>query len=445
MKTFLFFLIASTTWAVAENWPSYRGHKASGLSAVSGPVIWDVGAGKNIKWSAAIPGLGLSSPVIWGDHVFLTTAVADAGDAELKVGLYGDIASADDNGPQSWRVICLNKNTGKILWEKEVLQGLPKVKRHTKSSHANCTAATDGKHLVAFFGSEGLYCLDFKGEILWSKSLGVLDSGYFRMPSAQWGFASSPIIHGNRVLVQCDIQKQSFLTSLDIATGNEVWRTPRNEVPTWSTPAILEQPGKPTQIVVNGFKHMGAYDFLTGKEVWKLKGGGDIPVPTPVFAHGLTFITNAHGRMSPIYAVPLHAKGVVDPQDSPESVAWWIKRGGNYMQTPIVVGDLLFACSDSGILTCFDAKTGTQHFKQRLRKGRRGFGFTASPVSDGSKLYYATEDGRIFIVAAEIPFRLLGDIPLGETSCMASPALADGVLYVRTRDELIAIQSGADS
>ena len=434
-------LLVFASLARGTDWPSYRGPQASGMAVEApGPTQWNLKAGTNVQWSTPIPGLGLSSPVIWGDRVFITTAIAEEGKAELKVGLYGDIKSANDNGPQSWQVICLARKTGKILWSKEVHQGIPKSKRHTKSSHANGTVATDGRNVVAFFGSEGLYCLDFNGELLWSRSFGALHTGYFKMPSAQWGFASSPIIHRDRVIVQCDVLKDSFIASLDLKSGEDVWRVPRKEVPTWSTPAILERPNNPAQIVVNGFKHIGAYDFLTGKEIWKLEGGGDIPVPTPIFGHGLIYITNAHGKMSPIYAITMESKGELNPEDDASSnVAWWIQRGGNYMQTPILVRDLLFACSDSGVLSCFDAKSGERHFKKRLRSGKSGFGFTASPVSDGRNLYFCTEDGRVFIVAAEKEFRLIAENTLGETSCMASPALADGSLYVRTRDRLVAI------
>lgn len=440
IPTWLALALLSLTLQAAENaqWPSYRGSFASGISTSGdGPLKWDLATNSNVLWSSEIPGLGLSSPVIWDDHIFLTTAVAqEGGKAELKVGLYGDIESSGDDGPQSWQVICLDKASGNIRWTREVHQGVPKTRRHTKSSHANPTVAVDGKHVVAFFGSEGLYCLDFDGKVLWSKSFGVLDSGYFRMPAAQWGFASSPVIHDDYVIVQCDVQKDSFVAALDLETGEVAWRTPRNEVPTWSTPAILERPDKPTQIILNGYRHIGAYDFLTGEEIWKFAGGGDIPVPTPIFAHDLIYITNAHGKMSPIYAIYMDAKGELNPENDDPHIAWWKRRGGNYMQTPIIVGDLLFACSDMGVLSCYDAKTGDRFYRERLRQAKRGFGFSSSPVSDGKKLYFCSENGVVFVVAAEKTFRILAENTLGETTSMATPALSQGRLYVRTRDNL---------
>ncbi len=424
--------------AVEQNWPSFRGERASGVVEAEGPLTWDAETGANIAWKTPIPGLGLSSPVVWGDRIYLTTAVAESGEAELKVGLYGDVLPSPDEGPQSWRVLCLNRSTGEILWDREVHRGKPQVRRHPKASHANCTVATDGRHVVSFFGSEGMFCLNLDGEVLWSKSFGLLDSGYFRMKTAQWGFASSPIIHGGRVLLQCDVQEGSFIAALDVGTGETIWRTSRDEAPTWGCPTIYVLEGN-TRVAVNGYKHIGAYDFETGEEVWKLEGGGDIPVPTPVVAHDLIFITNAHGSLAPIYAVKIDARGTLDPEAEGEGIAWWRRRGGNYMQTPIVLGDFLFCCADTGVISCYDAKTGNQHFRERLRQGQSGFGFTASPVSDGKKIYYATEDGYVFVVKAAPALEILAQNGMGE-SCMASPALTGKTLLVRTRHHLVAIR-----
>lgn len=427
--------------AHGENWPSFRGGNALGLSGTEGPLHWDIKSGKNIRWKASVSGLGLSSPVIDDGKIFLTTAVAEKGDAELKVGLYGNISSAEDDGVHSWRVLCIDSATGSILWDREVKKGKPQIRRHTKASHANCTIATDGKHVVAFFGSEGLFCLDTKGKVLWEKSLGTLDAGFFMVPTAQWGFASSPIIHEGRIILQCDVQKQSFVTALDVTTGEEIWKTLRTEVPTWGSPCLIEHEGK-KQIILNGFQHIGSYNFEDGKEIWNLKGGGDIPVPTPIFSHGLIYITNAHGAMSPLYAVRPDARGTltVNPSDesASEGIAWWYRRGGNYMQTPIVIGANLYLCSDSGVISCYNAKSGEGKFRERLRKGKSGFGFTASPVSDGSKIYFCTEDGYVIIVKAGDSLEILAKNEIGE-KCMATPALADGVLYVRARNHLFAI------
>ncbi|MEM9017952.1 MAG: PQQ-binding-like beta-propeller repeat protein [Verrucomicrobiota bacterium] len=337
--------------SVGEDWPSFRGEGASGLSSIEGPLTWDLDTRENLLWKSPIRGLGLSSPVIEDGKVYLTTAVAEAGDAELKVGLYGNIASADDDSVHSYRVLCLDARTGEILWNREVNKTRPAIKRHTKASHANCTVATDGRHVVAFFGSEGLYCLDPDGNLIWERTFGTLDSGYFMVPSAQWGFASSPFVHEGRIILQCDVQEGSFVAAFDITNGKEVWKTPRDEVPTWGTPCVIEHEGM-TQVILNGFRHIGGYDFDTGREIWKLEGGGDIPVPTPIYSNGLILITNAHGAMAPIYAIRPDATGqltagATDASTS-DSISWWHRRGGNYMQTPIVIGKHAFFCADMG-------------------------------------------------------------------------------------------------
>lgn len=422
-------------------WPQYRGPSASGVNATQAlPSTWDVVTGENVRWHAPIPGMAHSCPIIAGDRVYVATAISQQ-DADLKVGLYGDIASAADDGTQEWRLMALDKSTGKLLWNTLALSAVPRVKRHTKASHCNSTPATDGHHIVAIFGSEGLFCFDTDGKLLWKADLGPMDSGYFASPTAQWGFGSSPIIHDGKVIVQCDVQLGSFLAVFDVKDGSELWRTPRTDVPTWGTPTIVTSKDT-TQVVANGWRETAGYDFASGTKLWTMNGGGDIPVPTPIFAHDLIYITSAHGSWRPIRAIHPEARGDISPEDPGKtntSIRWAHGRKGNYMQTPIVVGDLLFACNDIGVVTCFDAKTGTIHFSERL--SRVGQGFTASPVSDGTHLYFASELGNVFVVAAEKKLRIVGVHPLPET-CMSTPAIADGLLFFRTRHRLVAIGLG---
>ncbi len=421
------------------NWPSFRGVNASGVAdGFPTPTTWDVEKKQNVLWKTPVAGLGHSSPVIWGDRVFVTTSVSGKKEAELKVGLYGDIEPVEDDTVHEWKVYCVNKKTGKIVWEKVANKGVPKIKRHTKATQANPTIATDGKNVVAFFGSEGMYCYDMAGKLLWKRDLGTLDSGYFEVPDAQWGFASSPIIHKNRVLIQCDIQKGSFIAALDLKTGKDVWRTPRSDVPTWSTPAISYLSARP-QVVVNGWRHIGGYDLETGKEAWRLTGGGDIPVPTPLVGKEFIYITNAHGRMSPMYAIRPMATGDISltgDERTNQHIAWSVPRGGAYMQTPLIYGDYLYNCRDNGVLTCYEAKTGKQIYQERLGTGRTGF--TASAVAGDGKLYFTSEEGDIFVVKAGPTFQVLGTNPMGEV-CMATPALSEGVLFFRTQGHLVAV------
>jgi outer membrane protein assembly factor BamB len=360
------------------------------------------------------------------------------GEQSLKTGLYGDIGAAKDMGKQEWRLLAIDKTTGEIVYNRLVHEGVPTVKRHTKATHCNSTPATDGKRLVAILASEGLFCFDLEANLKWKVDLGPMDSGYFNAKSAQWGFASSPVLHDGKVVVQCDVQEGSFLALYDLADGREIWKKPRTDVPTWSTPTIVEHEGG-TQILVNGWRHSGAYDFETGREIWKLDGGGDIPVPTPVTAHGNAYFTSAHGKDRPIRAVRLGATGDITPKkigDVSESIPWVHPRLGAYMGTPIVVGDNLYSCDGNGVLACFDAKSGEVRYRERL--GADGGGFTASPVSDGRHLFFAGESGMVYVVPADGEFSVVASNDL-DGACLATPAISDGMLVFRTLHRLIAI------
>jgi outer membrane protein assembly factor BamB len=420
------------------NWPSFRGEYAKGfIDSYPTPVSWEVETSKNIKWKIPVPGLAHSSPVIWEDRIYVTTAIGERADPELKVGLYGSIQPAEDDSIHEWKVYCFDKKTGKMVWEKTAHKGVPEVKRHPKATHANSTPATDGKYVVAFFGSEGLYCYDMDGKLIWEKDFGILDSAFFAVPDAQWGFASSPIIHDGVVVVQCDAMNTAFLAALDIETGEEIWRTEREDYPTWSTPTVHEGE-KRTQIIVNGFKHIGGYDFKTGKELWKIAGGGDIPVPTPVVAHDMVFINSAHGRLSPVYAIKLDAVGdisLTEENTSNESIAWSVRRGGAYMQTPLIYGDYLYNLQSNGLLTCFNALTGEQIYREQLGKMT---GFSASGVAADGKLYFSSEDGDVFVVKAGPELEIISTNAMKDI-CMATPAISEGALYFRTHHYLIAV------
>jgi len=434
---------AFPTPSSSDNWPQFRGYRAMGIaSGQELPVTWDVEKGTGILWKTAIPGLGHSSPVVWGGKIFVTTAEGEGKKAYLKVGSYGSSPDNPEKFTHHYRLYCLDKKTGKIIWEKTAFSGEPKVARHVKSSHANSTPATDGRHVLAFFGSQGLYCYDLDGSLLWTKDLGYLDAGAFDVPEIQWGFGSSPIIHEDKVVVLCDVNNQSFIVQLDIETGEEVWRTLRDEQPTWGTPTIYEADDR-THIIVNGYKHMGSYDFETGEEIWWMRGGGDIPVPTPVIAHGLVFITNAHGRMRPVYAIRLDARGDITLQEgenSNEFIAWFYPRNGGYQPTPIVIGDYLYVCENNGVLTCYEATTGTVMYREKI--GGDISSYSASPVAADGMIYFSDEFGNIHVIKASPQYEHLAVNPMGET-CMASPAISEKTLFIRARDHLYAISKAA--
>jgi hypothetical protein len=291
--------------------------------------------------------------------------------------------------------------------------------------------------LVVSFGSEGLYAFDLNGKPLWQKDLGVLDSGYYMAPEAQWGFASSPVIHEGKVIIQADVLKDSFLASLDLATGKELWRTKRTDVPTWSTPAVMPYTaggGKRWQVVVNGCKVIAGYDLANGAELWRMRGGGDIPVPTPILAEGLIIITSAHGGERPIYAIRTDAAGEI--KEDSKSVAWSQARAGNYMQTPLAHEGLGYFCYDNGVLTVYQMSNGERVYQQRLGSGTSGY--TSSPVAAAGRIYITSEEGRTHVLAAGREYKQMALNELGET-VMATPAISGGVIYMRGRKHVFAI------
>ncbi len=430
---------AATAPRPGVDWPQFRGIAATGIAeGFSLPTTWNAADGTNVLWKTPVPGLGLSSPVVWGNDIFISTSISGKKDAGLRVGLYGDVRPVEDDTPHEWRLYALDKKTGAIKWQQTAHTGVPKIKRHTKATHANSTLATDGERVIAFFGSEGLFAYDLKGKLLWKKDLGVLDAGWYTSPEMQWETGSSPVIHDGMVVIQADVQKGSFLAMFDAKDGREVWRVSRSDVPTWSTPTIHRVNGV-TQILVNGMRQVGAYDFKTGKEIWKLSGGGDIPVPTPVVADGLVYITNAHGGPSPVYAIRDTASGDISlkPETtSNEAVAWSVPRGGGYMCTPLVYQGFAYIIQYNGILSVFDAKTGEKKYQQRLAGATSAF--TASPVANDGKVYAASEDGQVFVLKAGPVYEQLAMNEMS-TPVLATPAISEGRLLLRTQDQIVAI------
>jgi outer membrane protein assembly factor BamB len=427
----------------AKQWPSYRGYFASGVfDNANLPEFWDVEKSINIKWTADIPGLGLSSPVIWGDKLFITTAISTDDNTGLKPGIYGDISPVNDTSAHQWKVYCYDKNNGEMLWERTSYIGVPKIKRHPKSTHANCSVATNGEQIIAFFGSEGLYCYDMKGQLLWQKDFGILKSVFFRAESAEWEFSSSPIIYKNVVIIQNDVLENSFVAAFDAKTGKQLWKKERDEYPGWCTPNIYRNGGKDI-VVLNGYKHRGGYDFETGEEIWRMSGGGDIQIPTPIIGKDLIYFNSAHGRSSPILAIKKNAKGDITlkkEESSNEFVQWSIPKGGAYMQTMILYDGLLYNCKWNGNIFCYDAITGEEIYKEKLGDVKS---FSASPVIADGKLYISNEEGMVYIVQTSRDFKLLASYPLGDI-CMTSPAITENIIFFRTQKKLIAVSKSEE-
>ena len=433
----------------AREWSSFRGGPSSSgiLDGAHPPTEWDVEQSINVQWKTLIPGFGHSSPIIWGDRVFVTTAVPmidttltfHFGGALQSVGA---LAHTRDEVPHSWRVYALDKQSGKILWERVAHEAVPRTARHVMASQANQTPATDGTHVVAWFGSDGLYCYTVDGTLLWKKDLGRLQSGRYFEPGYEWNTASSPVIYKNLVILQVDlIEENSYIVALDITTGTEVWRTERDEFPSWPTPLIYEGASR-TELITQAIKFARGYDPDTGEELWRLGQHGDFPSPTPIAGRGLIFLTSAYGTIQPIYAIRPGANGditLADDEASNDYVVWSKRRGGSVLPTPILYGDLLYVCSGSGILAVYEADTGERVYRARVTQG---INYTASPVAADGKLYFANEDGEVIVVKAGRQFERLAVNPMGEV-IMATPAISEGMILIRTQHHVVAVAESA--
>ncbi len=417
----------------AENWPSFRGSGASGLAPDGQeiPLNWSTETGEGILFQVEVPGLAHSSPVVWGDQIFLTTAVSGLGAASFKPGLYGSGDASADRSEHQWQIICLDKLTGKTLWSRIAVKGTPIDKRHVKASYANSTPATDGKHVVAFFGSQGLFCYTVDGDFLWKHDLGRLDVGAYDLPSYEWGTASSPILFEGKVIVQCDTQGDSFIAAFDVVSGEKLWLTKRDELPSWGTPTVYPGADR-AELITNGSNFIRGYDPNTGEELWQLGGSSKITAPTPFYAEDLIVVASGRAPERPIFVINPGGSGSLESKD----LAWSATRRGPYMPTPIAVDGRLFVVNNDGPFTCYDLKTGEEHF--RLRIPHRGDGFSASPVAADRKIYLSGEGGNVYVIEAGAEFKLLATNSLGEP-LMATPAISDGVIYFRGAKHLFAV------
>lgn len=434
MRPAIFTLVLLPALVLAgDNWPSFRGPSASGIAETDQQLLtsWDAATGEGILFKVAIPGLAHSSPIVWGDRIFLTTAVSSDAGADFTPGLYGSGEASQDRSNHEWRVLCLNKHTGEQLWSQIASTGVPKDKRHIKATYANSTPATDGKHVVALFGSEGLFAFDLDGKLLWKKNLGRLDVGAYDLPSYEWGSASSPIIFEGKVIVQIDTQADSFVIGIDLVTGKTLWQTQRDELPSWGTPTVY--PGDSPEVITNGSNFVRGYDPATGAELWRLGGSSKITAPTPVFADGLIIVASGRAPERPVFAIRPGGRG--DITNSP-NVAWAKTRRGPYMPTPLIYQGNVYVLNNDGPFACYDLKTGAEHFYLRLPDP--GNGFSASPVAAAGKVYLPSEDGITFVVEAGSEFKLLARNSIQEP-IMATPAIADGVLYLRGSRHLFAV------
>jgi outer membrane protein assembly factor BamB len=423
----------------ASNWPSFRGAHAAGVNEKQNlPDKWDGKTGENILWKTAIPGLAHSSPVVWGQQVFVTSAVSTDAKATFRPGLYGDGDASQDRSEQKWMLYALDKRSGKIQWERVVYQGVPLEKRHIKSTYANSTPTTDGRIVVTWFGSQGVFAYDLKGNFLWKVDLGRIDLGAYDIPTFEWGPASSPIIWNDLVIVQCDTQADSFLLALSAETGKVAWKTERQELPSWGTPTVASTKAGP-ELVTNASNFIRGYDPRTGKELWKLGRSSKITAPTPLFADELFIVASGRAPERPIFAIKAGARGDLtlnEGKTANDSVAWSKTGRGSYMPTPLIYQGVLYVLANNGLLDAYDVKSGEEIYRQRLPLV--GSGYSASPVAADGKIYLSNEDGDMLVITAGKNYAHLATNAMGEL-LMATPALSDGVMYVRSSQSLFAI------
>jgi len=428
-------ILVTASVASAQNWPSFRGPNASGVAAGNAPTSWNGEKSSNVVWKTAIPGFSHSSPIIWGNKIFLITAISS--DPATKFAAKGQgIGLATDTVKHTWQIYCLDKVSGKVLWSKTAYEGTPRAKRHIKATQANSTPVTDGRYVVAMFGSQGLDCYDLDGKVIWKKDVGILDPGLWDDPTSSWGHASSPVIYKDLVIIQADGHKQSFIAAYNLKDGSQAWRVERDEITSWSTPTINASAMR-TELVANGGRFIRGYDPLTGKELWRFSDDNtEVKMQAPLVSEGLIYISGGYPAGRPIYAFRSGATGDISlkpGQETNDFIAWKSIKGSPYTPTPIIYNDIYYACADNGVLSAYEAKTGERIYQERLPSS-----FSASPIAADGKLYLASEDGDVFVVKAGRKFELLATNSMGQP-LMATPAISDGLVILRTTDSVFAV------
>jgi len=417
-------------FAVAD-WPQFRGAGSTGVVADDPRLPDKWSKTENVQWKSPVPGTGWSSPVVAGGRIFLTSVVSSAEKEPPKKGLYFGGNREAPTDEHRWIVLAYDLASGKMLWEREVHRGVPAMARHLKNSYASETPATDGERLYAYFGSAGIYCFDFNGKLLWTHQAPLHEMRY------GWATAASPVVDEGRVYVVNDNDKDSFLLALDKKTGKEIWRVKRDEKSNWATPFVWNS-GRRKEIITCGTNRVRSYD-TDGKLLWELGGMSSIVIPTPFTAHGLLYITSGYvgDQTRPVFAIRPGASGDISlkpGETSNRSVAWFHPQAGPYNTSPAVYRGLYYTLFDRGFVTAHDAETG----KEVYGKMRVDGAFTASPWAYNGKLFALNEDGDTYVIQAGQEFKILGKNSLDEM-CMATPAIAQGSLIIRTAGHLYRI------
>ena len=436
---FLAFLITLVLTAVAaesDTWPQFRGPTMNAAVADNPnlPERWS--QTENVEWVTDIPELGWSSPIVWGDRVFVTTATSDGDFEKPKPGLYAPRGRSEP--PQArhdWRVYCLDLESGEVLWQRSVKVATPDFPRHQKNTYASETPTTDGERVYVRFGDLGIYAFDMEGNEVWTRDIP------YKPTMSDWGSASSPVLEGDHLIVLYDNEEESSIAALDKRSGEEVWRTARDEVSSWATPYIWRNDQR-TEIVTSGRQRIRSYD-LAGTLLWEMDGRMSwASIATPFSSHGLVFVTSGYFQDShrPVYAIRPGASGDIslgEDETSNEHVAWYQPRAGNYNTSPLVYGDIYYSLLDRGFFETYDARTGEPIYdRKRISVGAS---FTSSPWAYNGKIFALSEQGDTYVIRAGPEFEVLGVNSLDEMA-MASPAIVGDRLLIRTRSKVYSIR-----
>mgnify|MGYP001318328615 FL=1 len=424
-----------TTTAIAnENWPQFRGHGALGVvDDPSLPMTWSTT--DNVQWIVDVPGLGWSSPIVWDDLVIVTGVASQGAVEEPRAGFYFGGERPTPTDEHRWMVFAYSIETGDLMWQEEVHRGIPDAPRHLKNTYASETPVTDGQYIYAYFGNVGLFCLDMNGRVLWSQTFDLVDT------RAGWGTAASPVLHGDRLYLVNDNDDQSFLVALSKETGAELWRVNRDEGSNWSTPYVWENELR-TELVTTGTDKVRSYD-LKGQLLWELTGMSSITIATPFSRFGFLYLGSGYigDQQRPVFAIKPGASGDISvPEDGSldESIAWYLPQAASYNPSPIIYGDHYYTLLDRGFFTCHNARTGEEVYgRQRIRPG---VAFTASPWAYRNHIFALSEDGDTYVIKAGEEFEVVAVNSLNEMS-MATPAIADSSLFIRTASKLYRISA----
>lgn len=431
-------LIVAGTAEAQTNWPQFRGLEARGVGKNEAlPDRWS--AAENVAWKTDLPGRGWSSPIVWGERVFLTSVVNTGASEAPKKGLYfGGNRPIPPEAPHQWKVFCLDLNTGKILWERQVHEGKPESAVHLKNSFASETPVTDGERIYCYFGNVGVFCFDLEGNEVWRRRIEPRPTRY------GWGTAASPVLYEDRLYLVNDNDEESYLLALHAKTGEEVWRVARDEKSNWATPFVWKNELR-TEIVTPGSGKVRSYD-LDGNLLWSLEGMSTITIATPYAYDGKLYISSGYVQdpLRPIYAIRPGAAGDIslkEGEDSNSWIAWRGEQAAPYNPSTLIYQDRLYVLYDRGLAACLNANDGSTIYEpQRLLNGRA---FTASPWAYGGKVFCLNEDGVTFVLKAGDQFELLHTNHLAEDDmCMATPAIVGDRLLIRTSARLYCIKAG---